>query len=419
MGALFAAPRVAGTDPSSHTPPQRQGLPAPADDERCHERGDREPHLQNVRGGARRRRGGAAGRGFRPGPRQGEERGPARSGWRVAAAASGHPGEQRKFGGRSEGSQRLWRWRLRGGTAVAVLAPLCWAGGVRAPSHLLPRLRSPPTSPTRCTPRCTWAPTTAATRWPARTRSGSCCRGARTTTWPTPWRRGRTGAKGPRRPGLAQTPIAGGGRGPGGSREPLYKCTNEGLLLFYVSSIITCIFPGTGPQRLSLPDPALVYFKSLYIGPPLPPSLPPTRGSSRCCGAGTVPRSLCRHQLTGADGDTRGYGSMGRREGGRLGSACTPSSRLRPPQPLQLLVSFPPQICCSPAPSFSCSLASANLPQRPLPTFFPIVSPPRLLQGAGTVAPPLPPALVWCGGSTAPRSGLLPAPRPLSNMHIF
>lgn len=29
----------------------------------------------------------------------------------------------------------------------------------------------------------------------------------------------------------------------GREQEILYKCTNEGLLLLYVSSIITCIFP--------------------------------------------------------------------------------------------------------------------------------------------------------------------------------
>lgn len=261
-------------------------------------------------------------------------------------------------------------------------------GGVRAPSHPLPHLRSPPTSPTRCTPRCTWAPTTAATRWPARTRSGSCCRGARTTTWPTPWRRDGTGAKGPRGRGARawhRHPLqeVGGGRG---SREPLYKCTNEGLLLFYVSSIITCIFPGTGPQRLSLPDPALVYFKSLYIGPPLPP--PPTRGTSQCFRAGMVPQSMCQDKLSGAaaaradrrHGVTAMWGRRQRwrrQEGGRVGAAHSPAlgsvPRLAPAAPLtEGPFSFPPQICCSrvpPSPAAWPPQTSLSPPFPSIPTF--------------------------------------------------
>lgn len=48
---------------------------------------------------------------------------------------------------------------------------------------------SPPTSPTPCTPRCTWALTTAATPWPAQTRTKSCYHvETRSPSW-TPWRR--------------------------------------------------------------------------------------------------------------------------------------------------------------------------------------------------------------------------------------
>lgn len=48
---------------------------------------------------------------------------------------------------------------------------------------------SPPTSPTPCMPRCTWELTTAATRWPAQTRTKSCYHvETRSPSW-TPWHR--------------------------------------------------------------------------------------------------------------------------------------------------------------------------------------------------------------------------------------
>lgn len=43
---------------------------------------------------------------------------------------------------------------------------------------------SPPTSQTPCMPRCTWERTTAATPWPAQTRTKSCCHvGTRSPSW--------------------------------------------------------------------------------------------------------------------------------------------------------------------------------------------------------------------------------------------
>lgn len=102
------------------------------------------------------------------------------------------------------------------------------------PSHLLPPLRSPPTSPTPFTPRCTWAPTTAATRWLAQTRSGSCCRGAQTTTWRTPWHRGRTGAKGCRAaaPGPGTDTHCRRRAGAGGAKS---RCINVQMKDYYFS----------------------------------------------------------------------------------------------------------------------------------------------------------------------------------------
>lgn len=48
---------------------------------------------------------------------------------------------------------------------------------------------SPPTSQTPCMLRCTWELTTAATRWPAQTRTKSCCLvETRSPSW-TPWHR--------------------------------------------------------------------------------------------------------------------------------------------------------------------------------------------------------------------------------------
>lgn len=116
-----------------------------------------------------------------------------------------------------------------------------------------------------------------------------------------------------------------------------------------MSSIITCIFPGTRPQCLSLPDPALVYFKSLYIGPPLPP--PPTRGTSWRFGAGTAPRSACQEELAraaaaradGRCGATATWGAGGKEAEQRwLAPQLSALSPLAPAAPLsEGPVSFP------------------------------------------------------------------------------
>lgn len=65
---------------------------------------------------------------------------------------------------------------------------------VLVPAHIITSngllsLFSPLTSQTQCMPRCTWAPTTAATLWPARMRRRSCYHvEMRSPLW-TPWHR--------------------------------------------------------------------------------------------------------------------------------------------------------------------------------------------------------------------------------------
>lgn len=106
------------------------------------------------------------------------------------------------------------------------------------------------------------------------------------------------------------------------------------------------------------------------------------------------------------------------------------SSRLRPPQALQPLspgALFPssPQICCSPGPPFSCSVASANLPRPPIPLpphlflhrfppSLPFSALPDCYSGQGR----RPPALLWCGGSPSPVGPALQPLTPACRLHL-
>lgn len=286
-------------------------------------------------------------------------------------------------------------------------------------------------------------------------------------TWQTPWHRG-VGGEGPQGPGPAQPPPQGRAGGRGGGHEPLYKCTNEGLLLFYVSSIITCIFPGPRPRRLHCQTRLWFILNLFTLGPPTSSSpFPPTPPHPLLLPAQAgVSRYRGEHIGAGADG-TRGVTAPGghRSGGGRVGT--TGSQRPPPPPQLQQLPSpgtpfpSPAEICCSPGSPFSCSLASAIHPQPPIPLLpfpvFPPHSPPPSFPPSlppclppcrfPHLFPPYPPPPSLClpfphslpdcyrgqdeapspaavrGGGvpspSAPCSSLSPAPRPLSDMHIF